>query len=413
MKSPHELRLEALLDERDNVHQKHEALLASVMTNDDNMPNKSQGEQIASYREREVELDTEISALTDDVERGRKADESSKAIRRILSGSNDGVDIEGDDVSYRTMAAFARDEMLSRRSGIGSRIASQYVDHSELDRISQRLELAKRTANTLSSNVGGLQPPQHIDQIFQVINKSRALVASGIRADLVRGSVTYPQVTTRPIVAVQAAEKSEGGSQGMVVDMETATADTYLGGGDLSWQAINWSTPDALQLWFDLAAADYALKTEQACADVFQVSAFAHVISSPLSSTPTFAEFMTAVGAGYAKVFADSGRIADTIYLAPDRFGYMLGLTSAAWSQFLNVSGSSIGPLSFVISRGFDAGVIAVGDKAGLLVAETAGAPVELRVVEPAIGGVEVGIIGAFKAVVVDGGAFSLLSTAT
>ena len=66
-----------------------------------------------------------------------------------------------------------------------------------------------------------------------------------------------------------------------------------------------------------------------------------------------------------------------------------------------------------VVSRGMDAGVIAVGDRAGLLVAETAGAPVELRVVEPAIGGVEVGIIGAFEAVVVDDGAFSMLTTAS
>ena len=66
-----------------------------------------------------------------------------------------------------------------------------------------------------------------------------------------------------------------------------------------------------------------------------------------------------------------------------------------------------------MITRGMDAGVVVVGDSAGLLVAETAGAPVELRVVEPAIGGVEVGIIGAFEAVVVDDGAFTMLTTAS
>ena len=77
------------------------------------------------------------------------------------------------------------------------------------------------------------------------------------------------------------------------------------------------------------------------------------------------------------------------------------------------MSQSSVGPLNVVISRGMDAGVVVVGDRAGLLVAETAGAPVELRVVEPAIGGVEVGIIGAFEAVVVDDGAFSMLTTAS
>ena len=56
--------------------------------------------------------------------------------------------------------------------------------------------------------------------------------------------------------------------------MQTATASTYLGGGDLSWQAINWSTPNALDLWFRLAASDYALKTEQDAAQVLQHSAF-------------------------------------------------------------------------------------------------------------------------------------------
>ena len=122
---------------------------------------------------------------------------------------------------------------------------------------------------------------------------------------------------------------------------------------------------------------------------------------------------MTAVGAGYAEVFANSGRQADTIYMAPDRFGYLLGLTSDAFTQFTSVSASGVGPLSVVISRGMDSGVIAVGDAEGLLVAETAGAPVELRVVEPAIGGVEVGLIGAFEAVVVDDGSFAMLTAAS
>src|SRR4029453_1015475 len=50
----------------------------------------------------------------------------------------------------------------------------------------------------------------------------------------------------------------------MLGTLETLNADTYLGAGDLSWQAINWSTPDALQLWFDLAAEAYARATETA-----------------------------------------------------------------------------------------------------------------------------------------------------
>ena len=107
------------------------------------------------------------------------------------------------------------------------------------------------------------------------------------------------------------------------------------------------------------------------------------------------------------------GRVANTVYMAPDRFGYLLGLTSSAFTQFTSVSGDTVGPLNVVVSRGMDSGVIVVGDRDGLLVAETAGAPVELRVVEPAIGGVEVGLIGAFEAVVVDDGAFAMITTAS
>lgn len=116
-------------------------------------------------------------------------------------------------------------------------------------------------------------------------------------------------------------------------------------------------------------------------------------------------------------MYANSGRIADTVYMAPDRYWFALGLTSDAYLSFgqsgmLGVSGESRN-LNVVVSRGLNAGEIIVGDAEALLCAETPGAPVELRVVEPAIGGVEVGLIGAFEAAVVDDGAFALITTAS
>ena len=47
-----------------------------------------------------------------------------------------------------------------------------------------------------------------------------------------------------------------------------------------------------------------------------------------------------------------------------------------------------------------------VGDSSAFFVAENPGAPVELRAVEPAIGGMEVGIIGAMVAVAFDNARF-------
>lgn len=409
-----ELRLASLLDERETVTKLHETVVAAVETNEDKLPTESQGQQIRAYREKEIALDEEIETLTEDVERNRRAVESSKAIRRVLAGNTDGVEAGEDGVAYRTMAAYARDVILTGNGREAGKIAAQLGDATEVQRAQERLQLAKRTpANTLTSDVGGLLPPQHIAQIFQVIDTSRPIVQSAQRASLERGVLTYPRIDASPVVAVQGSEKTEAGNTGMDISMQTASASTYLGGGDLSWQAINWSTPNALDLWFRLVAADYALKTEQDAAQVLQTSGFSNNIASTISGTADFAAFMTAIGAGYAEVFANSGRVANTVYMAPDRFGYLLGLTSSAFTQFTSVSGDTVGPLNVVVSRGMDSGVIVVGDRDGLLVAETAGAPVELRVVEPAIGGVEVGLIGAFEAVVVDDGAFAMITTAS
>lgn len=405
-----ENRLALRVKARDQVQEEHEHLLREVGDND---LTAEQQKVATALRERAAELDSEIEELSASVEADRAASERSREIRRAMSGRVDGVDATDDGVVYRTMAAYARDIILTGQGREVSKIAAN-VANDDRQAAAQRLELAKRTpANTLTSDVGGLLPPQHIAQIFQVIDNSRPIVQSAQRASLERGTLTYPQVDASPVVAVQGSEKTEAGNTGMDISMVTATASTYLGGGDLSWQAINWSTPNALDLWFRLVAADYALKTEQDAAQVLQHSGFSNNISSTISGTATFADFMTAIGAGYAEVFANSGRVANTVYMAPDRFGYLLGLTSSAFTQFTSVSGDTVGPLNVVVSRGMDSGVIVVGDRDGLLVAETAGAPVELRVVEPAIGGVEVGLIGAFEAVVVDDGAFAMITTAS
>jgi len=416
MDSVQEVRLARLVDERRSTTILHDNVLGAAESREDGSRelSESQQEQITGYRTRMQELDREIEALTDTVESSRRADTEARRIRALLAADSAivGTDEDG-NVAYRTFSEYARDEILAGTSGLAKRIAG-LLGAQAVEAARERLLLARRTpANTLSSDVAGLQPPQHLAQIFQVIDTSRPLVASAMRDTLERGQLTYPRVDATPVVAVQGSEKTEAGNTGMDISMQTATASTYLGGGDLSWQAVNWSTPNALDLWFRFAAADYALKTEQDAAQVMQHSAFSNNISSPIGSSPTFAQLMAGIGAGYAEVYANSGRLADTIYAAPDRFGYILGITSDAFAQFVSVGTDDIGPLRLVVSRGMDSGVIVVGDSDGLLVAETAGAPVELSVVEPAIGGYEVGIIGAFEAVVVDDGAFAMVTTAS
>jgi len=410
MKTQTETRLDVKVQQRDTAHSQIEEIHREL---DGGEPTDVQRRHIEELRETMEHLDVEIDQLDKQVQADKRADEKSRMIRKAALIQTDGADAEDDGIVYRTMAAYARDVLLTGQGREVGKIQALLPQH-ERDAARQRLELLQRVpANTLSSNVAGLQPNQHIAQIFQIIDSSRPLVASAQRATLERGTLSYPSVDTRPVVAVQSTQKTEAGNTGMAISMKTTTASTYLGGGDLSWQAINWSTPNALDLWFRLVAADYALKTEQDAAQALQHSAFSYNTSTTLSATPTFAEFMTAIGAGYGEVWSGSSRIIDTIYMAPDRYGYILGLTSSTPAMFTNVSTNQIAGLNVVVSRGMDAGVIVVGDSQALLVAETAGAPVELRVVEPAIGGVEVGLIGAFEAVVTDPGAFSMITTAS
>jgi len=412
-----ETRLQNRVERRDMVQGQHEELLRERGDGDLSDADKK---QIEVWRGSIADLDKEIEQLTEDVEAHKRAAERSKALLRARLATVDGVDQDGDGVVYRTMAQYARDVILTRESRICSQIAQQFADRTDLEAARNRLDLMRLPANTLSSNVAGLTPQQHIAQIFQVIDNSRPIVSSAQRTTLDRGVLSYPSLDTRPVVAVQSSEKTEAGNTGMAISMKTATASTYLGGGDLSWQAINWSTPDALELWFRIVAADYALKTEQDAAQVIQHSGFTFNISTTLAALTDFNDILTAVAAGAGDVYTNSGRIADTVYMAPNAYFALAGLSGPDSGNFVDAGqlrlgalGGNVAGLRVIVSRGMDTGVIVVGDSQGLLVAETAGAPVELRVVEPAIGGVEVGLIGAFEAVVVDPGAFAMITTAS
>lgn len=401
-------------DAREDVHAKMEALLREL---DGKKPSEQQNDQLTKYRSDLAYLDGEIDTWAEQVAADEAAAKKADDMRRAAMAARGVTDIDANgEVVYRSLGQVAIDQLLtSKNRHARAHVGTKGVAPEDIQRAEARLESLERTpATTLTSDIAGLTPPQHIAEIFQIINNDRPLVeAAGVRRNLTNLVYTYPQLDASPVVAVQGTQKTEAGNTGMDVSMVTKTASTYLGGGNLSWQAIEFSDPSAYDLWFRLIAADYALKTETDAATVVSASAFLNNIASPIATTATFAQHMTAVGAGYAEVWANSGRTANAVIMAPDRFGYFLGLTSDAFTQFINVNQAGIGPLRVIVSRGLNAGEIIVGDMDGLLVAENACAPVRMFVSEPAIAGVEVGLVGAFDAAVVDDGAFALITTAS
>ena len=394
------VRLERLLDERAMNNNLQESVVQAVNESEAKAPDEIQTQMLANYRQRAAEIDEEVEQLQESLEREKASEQASKKARSWLAGAESGIEIEDGVTQYREFAEYARDVMITKYDQIAALAGGEQARQAAAERKN------RAPVNTLSSNLAGLQPPQYLAQIMDVIDKSRPIVATSKSVSLQRGQLTYPRIAQRPQVSLQSTEKTEGGTANMQIDMVTVNAQTYIGGGDLSWQAVSWSSPDALALWFDLAGEAYAVATETRAAAVLgSAAALGGTATTLISGTSTFDNVMAAIVSGAKTVYTNSRAAADTLWVSPDVFYYIASLTSANSAKLvsegsLSLTGQSgsVAGIRVVMSPGLATGKAYIGDSRAFIVAENAGAPVELRVVEPAIGGYEVGVIGAFAA---------------
>ena len=191
----------------------------------------------------------------------------------------------------------------------------------------------------------------------------------------------------------------------MATPLRDAQVDPQVAGAasheTASWQTINWSSPDALALFFDLMAEAYAEQTEAAACTTVNTGA----VAGGTVGSSDLAGWMAAIAAAAGQVRAGGGR-ANAVYMDSATGYSLLGMVATESPVFLSAGPGSLGDASgniaglrFVVSDGFPAATAIVGDSTKLLCAETPGAPVEMRAVEPSIGGLEVGVIGAFASV--------------
>jgi len=405
-------RLQRLVEERNRTNEKIEDVNALAEEEQRDM-GEFETEQLAKYRSRDEELDNEINLLAVDLDRASKSRDVSNLLRDEPAVQEIGEQGKG-PVIYRTFSQFAQDKLIARFPLLANAAGGDHAREAAEDRLSRAL------VDTTSSTVPGLLPPTHMAQIMDIINGSRPVVSSARRVTLDSGKLTYPQIAQRPEVLKQTTEKTLAGTANMQVTLTTVTADTYLGGGDLSWQTINWSTPDALQLWFDLAAEAYARATETAACTELGTAA-AGTVSPALGTVGTedFSAWTAAVVKAIGSIYSStSGRAnTNTLYVSATRFFQLAALGSTNVVNLSPVGDVDMGNMTgtfrglrVVGSYGFTGNTAIIGDSNALLVAESANAPVELRAVEPSIGGMEVGVIGGFKAKVYDTGRFLRLN---
>ena len=401
--------LTRLAEERDRTHEAIDEVLAAVEA-EERDPSEAERGLLARQKARLEELEPQIVQLVEIEERRLDSRDARKLVRRRETPAEpegdepEGDEGEGGEGKYRTFAHYARDAILVRFDKIAAQAGT-----GARERAAERL--TRQVPTVLSTDVPGLLPPTYLRTYMQMIDRSRPLVDASNKATLTAGKIQYPHITERPQVAKQAAEKTTAGDGSMTVIFEDVLADTYLVAANFSWQVIQWSSPDALALWFDLAGASYAKKTDAAAGAVLAGADVAPVTVA----SDDLAGWMAAVTAAAGEVYANTGRYANVLAASPDVAFPLAGMVAAASPVFLATGSAdlstgafpSIGGLRFIVSAGLPAGTAIVGDFSALLTAENAGSPVELRAVEPSIGGLEVGIIGAFAAEITDPGAFA------
>lgn len=421
------MRLERLSDERDRTNEKLRDLVA-LAEEEQRDQSDFEKEQAAKYRERIANLEEEIVLLGTDVQRTNDAVDISSLVR---PDTQDGQSTdpkrrfatprsENGPVVHRTFAEYARDEMIVRFPMIAERVGGDPA----VVRAEAQERLERTLQNTTSSTVAGIIQPTYMTQIMDIISTDRPVVASGRPVPLDRGSMHYPSITTRPTVTEQTQEKTEAGTVAPVIGDNTLLAKTYLGATNVSWQAVQWSDPNVLDLYFQLAGEAYARQTENRACDVLEDAAIGTVGTASgrlgTAGTESFASWRTAVSAGIAAIYsATGGRMrTNTLYLSANRFFQLATLGTDQVAQISPVGSLDVGTMTgnffglrVVGSYGFDQDTAIVGDSSALLIGENPGNPVQMRVVEPAIGGWEVGLIGAFNAAVFDVNRFYHLGT--
>ncbi len=418
------MRVERLGDELERTQTKLADLMA--LAEEEQRPlNEFEQEQATKYRTQIKDYQDEIELLAVDIERENGSRDVSALVRVDEAEPKRYATPAGkrSDGVYSHFTEYIRDWAVTNIPEVARQLAGP-SESADIIRTEAQERIERTLQNTTSTTVAGLIVPTHMTQIMDIISMSRPVVESGADVPLDRGSMTYPKVDTRPTVVEQTSEKTEGGTIAPAISQQTLTAKTYLGAGNISWQAANWSNPDTIAVWFRLAAEAYARQTENRACDVLEDAAIGTVgtASGRLGTvgTESFGQWRSAVAAGIGNVLSNSGGrvVPDTLYLGYDRFVELATLGTDQVSQmspvgsvdFSTLGGSFFG-LRVIGSYGFDQDVAIVGRRDHLFVGENPGSPVEMRVVEPRIGGYEIGVIGAFNAAVFDVNSFQHLST--
>lgn len=266
-----------------------------------------------------------------------------------------------------------------------------------------RAQINAALANVTSTNVAGVVPPTYRAQIVDLVNHGTPLmnVLAGSPLPGSGMSIEYPQWTTPPTTGVQATEKTAITSTAAVVALKSAPVQTIAGGNDISLQAAERSSPSFLEAYFRAAAVDWARKAEAQVIAALNVGA---VVTTPGAS---FLANVQALLTNLDPALTPAGPL--FIAMSYDVALPLIGITTANGPAFWEGRidfGSSLptvdgGGMSMFIDWNLPAKTMIAGSTQAATVHLSPGAPVDIRVVDVSLLGLDVGVYG-FLAITVE-----------
>ena len=183
--------------------------------------------------------------------------------------------------------------------------------------------------DVITSDNLGVVPPAYLTTLIGVIDASRPFLSTTRRLTTPEAGLELkvPKINQRPLVGVQATEKTEVESRKTLIGVETFDAVTIAGAGDLSLQILRRSSPSFLELWSDLLFEAYAIEAEDQA-----LTALANAMGGWGGATALDPENLV-LGPAYQNAFDAMKRPPDTIWLSTEAVAAFIDAKASTTNQ--------------------------------------------------------------------------------
>jgi len=210
--------------------------------------------------------------------------------------------------------------------------ANLKADPGSLERLTtiHRAQFEQATAlgraSDLTTDITGVLPTFIVGDLIKFVDASRNVVNACREIPMPPNgkSFTRPRVSQRT-TAGQQTEGSALSSQKMTVTSDTVTKTAQGGFVTLTEQDIDWTDPAFLQILIEDLAESYAIQTDDVLASAIETASTTNKTTGFTPGTSAWTVFYAKLIAAATTVYSNAKKLPDTLFLAPDVWGDIVG----------------------------------------------------------------------------------------